>query len=64
MTTEILCKLYLELANVVPKDCISSREIALGKIADTYGLALLLIANGGADPREIAQTALDKVKQP
>lgn len=27
--TETLCKLYLELANVVPKDCVSSREIAL-----------------------------------
>lgn len=26
---ETLCKLYLELANVVPKECISSREIAL-----------------------------------
>ena len=25
--TEIMCKLYLELANVVPLDCISAREI-------------------------------------
>jgi hypothetical protein len=27
--TETLCKLYLELANVVPKGCISSRELKL-----------------------------------
>lgn len=60
--TETLCKLYLELANVVPPDCISSREIRLGKIADIYGLALLMIANGAADPKIIARDALDKVK--
>lgn len=59
---EQLSKLYLELANVVPTDCISPREIKLGKIADTYGLALLMIANGGDDAKEIAQEALDKVK--
>ena len=26
---EILCKLYLELANVMPDDCISAREYRL-----------------------------------
>lgn len=62
MSTETLCKLYLELANVVPSDCISSREIKLGKIADIYGLALMMIAEGGVAPREIARTALNKVK--
>lgn len=27
--TETLCKLYLELANIVPETCVSSREFAL-----------------------------------
>ena len=60
--TETLCKLYLELANVVPKDCISSREIRLGKVADTYGIALMMIAEGAGDPRDIAKKALAKVR--
>ena len=61
MATEILQKLYLELANVVPKDCISSREIRLGKIADRYGLALRMIAEGCDDPRGFAKETLQKV---
>lgn len=32
--SEILSKLYLELANVVPAETLSSREIRLGRIAD------------------------------
>ncbi len=60
---ETLCKLYLELANAVPKDCVSSREIRLGKIADTYGLALMMIREGAADPKDIAAKALLKVTQ-
>lgn len=59
---ETLSKLYLELANVVPEDTISSREIRLGKIADTYGLALMMIANGAADPALVASDALAKVR--
>jgi hypothetical protein len=61
--SEVLCKLYLELANVVPADCISSREIRLGKIADTYGLALMMIAEGAADQKTIAREALNKVRK-
>ena len=37
LDTTTLQSLYLELANVVPKDCISLREIALRKTADRYG---------------------------
>lgn len=59
---ETLCKVYLELENVVPKDCISSREIKLGNVADTYGLALRMIAEGAADPESVARAALHKVK--
>ena len=62
MTTETLSKLYLELANIVPPDCISSREIRLGKIADTYGLALMMIAEGCENPRQHAKDILAKVK--
>jgi len=58
---ETLCKLYLELAQVVPSDCISHREIRLGKVADTYGLALMMIEQGCADPRQAAHDALNKV---
>jgi hypothetical protein len=59
---ETLSKLYLELANVVPHDCLSSRELRLGQIADTYGVALMMIANGAADPKSVAQRAIDKMK--
>ncbi len=58
---ETLCKLYLELAHVVPKDCITYREIRLGKVADIYGLALRMISEGGSDPKDIAKQALNKV---
>lgn len=58
---ETLCKLYLELANIVPKDCVSSREIDLKRYANTYGLALRMIAEGCADPREVAGKALMKI---
>ena len=60
---DTLCKLYLELANVVPDDCISSREIKLGKICNIYGLALMMIREGGADPKDIAAKALQKVNE-
>jgi hypothetical protein len=60
--SETLCKLYLELANIVPQDCISSREIRLGKIADIYGLALMMIGEGAVEPKDIASKALEKVK--
>jgi hypothetical protein len=60
--TEILHKLYLELSHVVGEDCLTYREIRLKKNADIYGLALMMIENGGAEPREIAQAALTKAK--
>ena len=58
---ETLCKLYLELANVVPADCISSREKTMQKHIDTYGIALMMIAEGCADPRTVAGSALMKM---
>lgn len=58
--TETLCKLYLELANVVPPECVSSREIALKKQVDTYGVGLLMIANGCANPSVFAHDTLRK----
>ncbi len=57
---EILCKLYLELANVVPLDCFSSREKVLQRHIDKYGIALMMIVNGAADPRKIAEDALNE----
>jgi hypothetical protein len=59
---ETLCRIYLELANVVPADCISSRELVMKKRFDTYGLALMMIAEGCADPRDVAGRALIKVR--
>jgi hypothetical protein len=56
---ETLCKLYLELANVVPSDCISAREVALKKKYDRYGIALMMIAQGCGDHIEVARRALD-----
>ena len=58
---ETLMKLYLELANIVPSDCMSSREIKLKKIADRYGLALRMISEGVADPRNVAKDILAKI---
>ena len=57
---ETLCKLYLELANVVPAECISSREIARQKQIDAYGIALMLIAEGCANPERVAAAAINK----
>jgi hypothetical protein len=57
---EILSKLYLELANVVPVDCVSSREKAMQKHIDAYGTALMLIAEGCANPRVVASDAIVK----
>ncbi len=57
---ETLCKLYLELANVVPTDCISSRERAMQKHIDQYGVALMMIAEGCADPQRVARAAIRK----
>jgi hypothetical protein len=55
---EMLCKIYLELANVVPADCVSSREKERQKHIDAYGIALMMVAEGCADPREVAGKAL------
>jgi len=57
---ETLCKLYLELANVVPQDCVSAREKEKQKHIDTYGIALLMISQGCDDPRSVAEKALSK----
>lgn len=59
---EILSKLYLELANVVPEATISSREIAMQKDIDAYGIALMMIAEGCADPTRVAQDAINKLR--
>ena len=45
---EALCKLYLELANIVPVDCVSSREKAKQRQIDRYGIRLMMIAEGCA----------------
>lgn len=57
---EQLCKLYLELANVVPADCISSREKRLQRHIDKYGVALMMIAEGCADPSGFARQTIEK----
>jgi hypothetical protein len=57
---ETLCKLYLELANLMPADCVSSREKERQRHIDAYGMALMMIAEGCADPREVAGRALMK----
>lgn len=57
---ETLCKLYLELANVVPTNCLSSRELALNKRIDNYGITLMMIAEGCENPVEAAQKCLVK----
>ena len=59
--TETLYKLYLELAHVVPESCITYREIKLKKAVDRYGLALMMIREGAADPEAIARKAIDDV---
>jgi hypothetical protein len=57
---ETLCKLYLELANVVPADCISSREKERQRQIDRYGVALMMIAEGCADPQQFARKVLNE----
>lgn len=59
---DTLCKMYLELANVVPETCISSRERAMQKDIDTYGIALMMIAEGCADPANVAKDAINKLR--
>jgi hypothetical protein len=56
--SETMSKLYLELANVVPDECKSSRELALQKHIDKYGIALMMIAEGCANPRIVAAETL------
>lgn len=58
MNMETLCKLYLELANIVPADCISSREKAKQRQIDRYGVRLMMIAEGCADPQKVAKEAI------
>lgn len=58
---ETLCTLYLELANVVPPECISSREKAKQKHIDAYGVALMMIAEGCDNPSKVAADAINKM---
>ena len=60
---ETLCKLYLELANVVPADCVSSRDKAKQRQIDRYGVRLMMIAEGCADPAQVAREALDEFQE-
>ena len=55
---EQLCKLYQELANVVPVECRSSREIAMQRNIDKYGVALMMIEQGCEDPAGLARKVL------
>ena len=57
---ETICKLYLELANVVPAGCVSARETDLQKRIDDYRIALLMVANGVAEPEALAKRTLEK----
>jgi len=59
---ETICKLYLELASVVPASCKTYRELELKYQLDKYGVALLMIASGASPPDKIAQEILDKFK--
>lgn len=58
---ETLSKLYLELANIVPPECMSSREHRLQRHIDQYGVALMMIAEGAIDPVNIARKALQRM---
>ena len=60
---ETLCKLYLELANVVPADCVSSRDKAKQRQIDRYGIRLMMIAEGCDDPAQVAREALTEFQE-
>ena len=57
MTTETLHKLYLEWSQFTKAQ--TSKEIALKKLADDYGIALMMIREGCADPVGVARRALE-----
>lgn len=57
---EAICKLYLELANVVPEKCVSSREIQLlGLLRDSY----VYVAGEGRSQEHRNALALDIARQ-
>jgi hypothetical protein len=56
MTTETLDKLYLEWSQFTRAK--TAKEIALAKLADGYGVALMMIREGCADPSGVAARAL------
>ena len=60
---ETLCKVYLELANVVPADCVSSRDKAKQRQIDRYGIRLMMIAEGCADPAQVAREVLNEFQE-
>ena len=55
--TEILDKLYLEWSQFTQAKI--GRELALQKQTDRYGLALMMIREGCADPSDVARRALE-----
>lgn len=60
--TETLYKLYLELADILPPEVVSVREIELRKTLDAYGVALMMIANGCSHPGSLAIETLERHK--
>jgi hypothetical protein len=62
--TETLSKLYIELANVIGPDTMSKRDIEAKDKIDRYGLTLLMIANGCADPADLARRTLGGNQKP
>ena len=57
--TETLCKLYLELANVVPNDCVSSRELRLLRRIEKLRAALDAIYLDERRAKLLSRSALD-----
>ena len=56
--TETLDKLYLEWSHFTKAK--TACELLLTRQVDRYGLALMMIREGCADPAEVARAALDK----
>jgi len=59
---EILSKLYLELAATLPPSVKSRRELALEQQRDKLAVSMLLIANGAAEPQQVAADAIERLE--
>ena len=57
---ETLAKLYLELSNLLPETVVTARELALKKQLGRYGVALMMIAEGCANPDGFARKILNE----